>query len=203
MDDKFAERYLRFEKDLNSIATMLDFKSARDENNLISLFQQAGKAVDREFFRELSIAVATDYCEQCYGEFGVGAVISQDQRRVIKKIMQDLIDGKRQPNLLRESEEVIAADFQNGEYQAKRSYADFYMLRDGVEYFFELTTVRPDMDFWVNSKTKLLEWVARRKKNIKVFLAFPYNPYHPQPYDRFTLQNLLKEGEDFLVGKDY
>ena len=45
--------------------------------------------------------------------------------------------------------------------------------------------------------------MARRRKNIKVFLAFPYNPYHPDPYDRFTLVGLLKPGEDLLIGEDY
>jgi hypothetical protein len=45
--------------------------------------------------------------------------------------------------------------------------------------------------------------VARRRRKIKVFLAFPYNPYYPNPYVRFTLQGLLKAGEDLLIGKSY
>jgi len=54
-------------------------------------------------------------------------------------------------------------------------------------------------------KTSLtkLEWVARRRKAIRVFVALPYNPYYPNPYDRFTLQGLLKPGEDLLIGDDY
>lgn len=49
----------------------------------------------------------------------------------------------------------------------------------------------------------MLECVARRRRKIRVFLAFPYNPYYPEPCKRFALQNLLKPGEDILIGKDY
>lgn len=51
--------------------------------------------------------------------------------------------------------------------------------------------------------SKPLEWIARRRSPIKVFLAFPYNPYHPQPYERFTEQGVLEKREEFLVGKEY
>lgn len=53
------------------------------------------------------------------------------------------------------------------------------------------------------SKIKLLEWIARKRKPIKVFLAFPYNPYHPQPYSRFTMQNMMDYPNDFLIGEEY
>ena len=36
-----------------------------------------------------------------------------------------------------------------------------------------------------------------------VYIAFPYNPYYPQPYERFTLQGLLTSGSDLLIGKEY
>ena len=68
---------------------------------------------------------------------------------------------------------------------------------------FEIKTVKPNVDVFTKSKTKLLEWVARRRSPIKVFLAFPYNPYHPQPYERFTEQGVLDRGEEFLIGQEY
>jgi hypothetical protein len=30
-----------------------------------------------------------------------------------------------------------------------------------------------------------------------------YNPYYPQPYERFTEQGVLEKGKEFLVGKEY
>lgn len=63
--------------------------------------------------------------------------------------------------------------------------------------------MRPNRDVFTKSKTKLLEWVARRRSPIKVFLAFPYNPYHPQPYERFTERGVLEKGKEFLIGNEY
>ena len=80
---------------------------------------------------------------------------------------------------------------------------DFYMKKNGKEYYFEIKTVKLNIDVFTKSKRKLLEWVARRRKPIKVFLALPYNPYHPKPYDRFTEQGVLERKKEFLVGKEY
>ena len=65
------------------------------------------------------------------------------------------------------------------------------------------------MKEFVALKLKLLRWAALRlsqDKNAKVFtrLAIPYNPYHPEPYERWTLKGLydLENGE-ILVGEDF
>lgn len=77
------------------------------------------------------------------------------------------------------------------------------MKRNDKEYYFEIKTVKPNIDVFEKSKTKLLEWVARRRKKIIVFLAFPYNPYHPKPYYRFTEVSMMDIRNDFLVGNEY
>lgn len=65
------------------------------------------------------------------------------------------------------------------------------------------------MKEFVALKLKLLRWTALRlsqDKNAKVFtmLAIPYNPYYPEPYQRWTLKGLydLERGE-ILVGDEF
>ena len=77
------------------------------------------------------------------------------------------------------------------------------MKRNGQECYFEIKTVKPNIDVFEKSKTKLLEWVARKRLPINVFLAFPYNPYHPKPYHRFTEVGMMDPPNDFLVGDEY
>lgn len=72
-----------------------------------------------------------------------------------------------------------------------------------MEYFFEIKAVKPNIDVFEKSKTKLLEWIARKRKAIKVFLAFPYNSYHPKPYQRFTESGMMDFKNDFLIGEDF
>jgi len=77
------------------------------------------------------------------------------------------------------------------------------------ENYFDITSAKPNMKEFVALKLKLLRWTALRlsqDKNVKVFtrLAIPYNPYHPEPYERWTLKGLydLENGE-ILVGEEF
>jgi hypothetical protein len=74
------------------------------------------------------------------------------------------------------------------------------MKREGKEYYFEIKTVKPNIDVFEKSKTKLLEWVARKRTPVKVYLAFPYNPYRPH---RFTEVGMMNPPYDFLIGEQY
>jgi type II restriction enzyme len=38
--------------------------------------------------------------------------------------------------------------------------------------------------------------------NIKTIVAIPYNPYEPEPYERWTLQGLFDLKSEVLVGKE-
>jgi type II restriction enzyme len=58
-------------------------------------------------------------------------------------------------------------------------------------------------------KLKLLRWVGLRlsqDKNAQVFtrLAIPYNPYYPEPYERWTLKGLYDlDKREVLVGEEF
>ena len=48
-----------------------------------------------------------------------------------------------------------------------------------------------------------MEWVALRKKKVNTILAIPYNPYHPEPYSRFTMQGFLDEERELYVAEKF
>jgi hypothetical protein len=130
-------------------------------------------------------------------------VISEQQKSVIDSIVSKLRNNERVANIKKEIKEVLQASPQNGQYQKSGNIADFYMKKDNEEYYFEIKTVKPNIDVFEKSKTKLLEWVARKRKPANVFLAFPYNPYHPEPYSRFTEVGMMDHPNDFLIGEEY
>lgn len=89
------------------------------------------------------------------------------------------------------------------------SVIDLFVKIKDVENYFDITSAKPNMKEFVALKLKLLRWTALRlsqDKNAKVFtrLAIPYNPYHPEPYERWTLKGLydLDAGE-LLVGEEF
>jgi hypothetical protein len=83
----------------------------------------------------------------------------------------------------------------------------FVKTSSGEEFYFDVISVKPNIKEFRTLKKKLLRWVALRlsmEKSAKVntALAIPYNPYHPEPYARWTAVNLFNEGE-LLVGADF
>ena len=65
------------------------------------------------------------------------------------------------------------------------------------------------MKEFVALKLKLLRWTALRlsqNRDAEVFtrIAIPYNPYHPEPYERWTLKGLFDiESDEIMVGAEF
>jgi len=54
----------------------------------------------------------------------------------------------------------------------------------------------------------LLEWVAavlaeNPKADIHTLIAIPYNPYEPQPYNRWTMRGMLDLDNELKVAKEF
>ncbi len=89
------------------------------------------------------------------------------------------------------------------------SIVDLFIETEVEENYFDIISAKPNMKEFVALKLKLLRWTGLRlsqAKNVRVFtrLAIPYNPYHPEPYERWTLKGLydLDKGE-ILVGEEF
>ncbi len=84
----------------------------------------------------------------------------------------------------------------------------FVKTKDGVEQYFELKSAKPNINEFTGIKKQLLDWIAMRgsvdpKVKIKTYVAIPYNPYEPEPYDRWTLQGLFDLDQEVLVGNEF
>lgn len=168
-----------------------------------SFIHSMATTLGMSIYEDVSVIIASENSEECFRNYGVGGVLSKAQKATIANIISKLRNGERNANIDKEKREVLNASVENGEFQKSGNIADFYMKRDGEEFYCEIKTVKPNIDVFEKSKTKLLEWVARRRRPVNVFLAFPYNPYHPQPYLRFTEVGMMDPPNDFLVGEEY
>lgn len=168
-----------------------------------SFIHSMATTLGMSIYEDVSVIIASENSEECFRNYGVGGAISKSQKSAIGNIIAKLRNGERKADIKKEIQEVLFASAENGEFQKSGNIADFYMKRNGKEYYFEIKTVKPNIDVFEKSKTKLLEWVARRRKFVNVYLAFPYNPYHPEPYHRFTEVGMMNPPKDFLVGDEY
>lgn len=167
-----------------------------------SFIHSIATTLGMSLYEQLSVIIASENSEEAARNVKVGGKISIAQKNKISEICNTLREGGKS-SIEREIEEVLSSSSEGAKEQKDGNIADFYMKREGIEYYFEIKTVKPNIDVFNKSKVKLLEWVARKGKKIKPYLAFPYNPYAPEPYTRFTIQNMMDYPHDFLVGEEY
>lgn len=166
---------------------------------MISLATTLGQSI----YEKVAEIIASETAEVSASHVKLGGSISPARTKIIGEIMNSLRNGEKDPDKKKESRQILAESNANATFQKEGNIADFYMKRDGQEFYFEIKTVKPNIDVFTASKKKMLEWVAIKNKEIKSIIALPYNPYAPEPYERFTEQNLLDKKEEFMVGDEF
>lgn len=138
-------------------------------------------------------------------QFKILGEIDNDTENLITQLHLDLKKGipANKPN---ETEAIRRSIKQGRALVDPDSIADVFVRKPtGEEYYFDITTVKPNLKEFATLKHKLLRWIGLRlsqNKDLKVYsaIAIPYNPYHPQPYERWTKGNRLNQSE-LLVGE--
>ena len=138
-----------------------------------------------------------------------GLQISSDAQQVIQNIMDNLTTAVATPNKLEEIE-AIRAVCQRGEMKSvKPTKIDLkLMAQDGTIYLFDIKTAKPNAGGFKEFKRTLLEWVAvtlaaNPTANIQTLIAIPYNPYEPQPYNRWTMRGMLDLKNELKVAEEF
>ena len=84
----------------------------------------------------------------------------------------------------------------------------FFQDAKGAMYLFDLKTVKPNLSGFKDHKRTLLEWCAIKlaqdpKAEIHTLIAIPYNPYEPEPYQRWTLKGMLDLPNELKVAEEF
>lgn len=203
LERKIEDKLKRYARETSSMPFLTRLIQDSEKVAAYSFIHSIATTLGMSIYEDVSKIVAEETSKECFTKYDVGGVLSREQKSTIDDIVRKLRNGEKKVNHDQEVSQVLSVSAKDGKAQKEGRIADFYMLRNGIEHYFEIKTVKPNIDVFTKSKAKLLEWVARRRNQIKVFLAFPYNPYHPQPYERFTEQGMLEREKEFLIGKEY
>ena len=203
LEKKIEEKLRRYARESSSMPFLLRLVQDSEKVAAYSFIHSIATTLGMSIYEDVSKIIAEKSTKECFTKYDIGGVISKEQKSTIDEITRKLRNGEKEVDHDGEVKLVLSVSAKDGKAQKEGRLADFYMLRDGIEHYFEIKTVKPNIDVFTKSKAKLLEWVARRRKLVRVFLAFPYNPYHPQPYERFTEQGVLEREKEFLIGKEY
>jgi hypothetical protein len=182
----------------------------KDRMALFSFIQSINTTLGTSVFEQVAAIIARPRFRQSINQYkNFNNTISPDAQETIQQIMDDLRAAKSKPDKVKETAQILAVA-QNGDIKkVKRPRIDLFLEgNDGTEYYFDLKTAKPNIDEIVGFKRKMLEWVAIRgavSPNSKIItsLAIPYNPYEPEPYNRWTFQGMFDLPNEIKVAEEF
>lgn len=126
--------------------------------------------------------------------------ITDSESSVIDNILDDLDQGKSNPDISEEKEMILNVEERRDSRNASQQVD--LVLEDGEKHYFEIKSVKPNKNEVKAAKRDLLKLIAM-KGDVRVYLAMPYNPYFSGNHRRWTVTKFFEEGEDLLVGKEF
>ena len=176
---------------------------------LFSFIQSVNTTLGTSIFEKVGQLIAEPSAKHAKDRYDLEGYISSETVLKIDSIMRGLRSAARKPNKDSETKEVLAVS-QKGKIgkKLKKRIDLLVVAKDKTENCFEIKTAKPNINEFAGIKKQLLDWIAMRGSvnpgiKIKTFVAIPYNPYEPQPYERWTLQGLFDLNEEVLVGKEF
>ena len=182
----------------------------KDRMALFSFIHSVNTMLGQSIFEHVGRLIAEPGSKQAIAQYKTfEGYVSSEAVLKIDSIMRDLRSASRKPDKAKETKEVLAVS-QKGNLDKKlNKRVDLFVeTKGGVEYYFELKTAKPNINEFTGIKKQLLDWIAMRGSqgsvvDIRTIVAIPYNPYEPQPYERWTLQGLFDLKTEVLVGKEF
>ncbi len=179
------------------VKLMQDAENVASYSFIHSLATTLGMSV----YEKISEIVASTHYDMVKTGYDVEGEITNEENSIISQILQEIKNRTRTADKEQEIKEILKCKNNGGRKIKVR--ADLFLKKGNDEYYIEIKTAKPNIDVFVKSKQKLLEWIALRKKKVNTILAIPYNPYLPEPYSRFTMQGYLDEEKELFVAEKF
>jgi len=180
----------------------------KDRMALFSFIQSLNTTFGISIYEPVARELAKVTFKEVYTQYELGNIITQEAQSEIQKIMNGLSVGGDVSKS--EETERIRKVAQKGEVNKLKSVkVDLFLVSHEDEVFmFDLKTVKPNISNFKDFKRTLLEWCAIKlaqapKANVKTFVAIPYNPYEPEPYQRWTMKGMLDLPEELKVAEEF
>lgn len=162
-----------------------------------SIFEPVGLALaQRNFKTATTQAIAGEY-------------ISSEAQRAIQEIIDGLTTTETTPDKEKEVESIRKVCQQGMMIEVKTTRIDLMIeSKDGEYFLFDIKTAKPNAGSFKEFKRTLLEWIAvflanSPKAKINTFIAIPYNPYEPEPYNRWTIRGMLDLPNELKVADEF
>lgn len=181
----------------------------KDRYAIFSFIQSMNNTFGISIWEQIAVILAKgagSYAEKQYKLLGD---INDETEKLISEIHYKLRKGEIAACKIDEIKSIRKKIKKGEAKNDPDSIVDLFVKVKDRENYYDITSAKPNMKEFVALKLKLLRWTGlklSRDKNANVFtrLAIPYNPYHPEPYERWTLKGLFDlENGEILVGEGF
>lgn len=180
----------------------------RDRMALFSFIHSLNTTFGTSIFEPVAEVLARMKFRVAQRQYVVGNTISEKAQMEIQRIMNALTTGQT-PSKKKEIERIRQVCNKGSMNKLKTIKVDLFVedLRGSV-HLFDLKTAKPNISNFKDFKRTLLEWVAiylvrNPKADVHSYIAIPYNPYYPKPYERWTLKGMLDLNEELKVAEEF
>ena len=179
----------------------------RDRMALYSFIQSLNTTFGTSIFEPVAVAIARNNFAAAQSQYVVGKTIYENTQQSIQQILNQLSIGNNPDK--RKEMDLIKRSLTGKVSQLKTVKVDLFVEKEnGEQFLFDLKTAKPNISNFKDFKRTLLEWAGialtqNQKANVQTLIAIPYNPYEPQPYQRWTMKGMLDLPNELKVADEF
>ena len=181
----------------------------KDRLALYKFIHSLNTSFGTKIFEPVALALAQEKFVKAKSQQVVGRRISQAAQAEIQRIMDDLGVSVAEPNKPEEIERIRKVAREGDMVNVKLTKIDLMVeSKQGKSFLFDIKTAKPNIGNFKEFKRTLLEWVAvtlaeSPETDVNTLIAIPYNPYAPEPYQRWTVRGLLDSEHELKVAEEF
>jgi len=206
--DSLRRKFLNYKPESKSMPFHFNLLG-KDRMALYSFIQSLNTTFGTSIFEPVAAVLAKTRFQHAETQHIPGNQISEEAQKVIQKIINDLSTGKSDTNKKQEIELIRAVSQKGATNTLSTVKVDLFVQdKNGALYLFDLKTVKPNISNFKDFKRTMLEWCAIKlaqnpKADVMSFIAIPYNPYEPEPYQRWTMKGMLDLNQELKVAEEF
>ena len=180
----------------------------KDRMALFSFIHSLNTTFGTSIFEPVAETLASINFSEAKKQYVLGTNISEKAQLEIQHIINELTTGK-DPDKTTEIERIRKVANIGKMNKLKTVKVDLF-LKDitGHVHLFDIKTAKPNISNFKDFKRTLLEWIAiylaeNPEAIVHSYIAIPYNPYEPKPYERWTLKGMLDLDQELKVADEF
>lgn len=181
-----------------------------DRMHLYSFIHSLNTNFETAVFEPVAKAIAESCFASAETQYSLPARINSSANAEIASIVSGLTSGDADSDRDAEAKRVrYALDASDEVMNDRSAKADLRLVaKDGSIFLIDIKTVKPNAQNFVDFKRTLLHWYAKEAalhpdNEIHTAIALPYNPYHPEPYRRWTMRGMLDLKHEVYVAEEF